>query len=102
MKLSAVRRPYCERIAHQFVSPWRREIQIPFRYTQTRQETVNLNPASLQTQEREAVVMPLPVSMHTGQIIMLTKLLTSSDLRFYGFEDGVPVERWRSQPSGSS
>ena len=41
-------------------------------------------------------------SMHTGQIIMLTKLLTSSDLRFYGFEDGVPVERWRSQPSGSS
>ena len=35
-------------------------------------------------------------SMHTGQIIMLTKMLTSSDLRFYGFEDGVPVERWRS------
>ncbi|HKU73835.1 MAG TPA: DinB family protein [Pyrinomonadaceae bacterium] len=41
-------------------------------------------------------------SMHSGQIIMLTKMLTSSDLRFYGFEDGVPVERWRSQPSGSS
>jgi hypothetical protein len=34
--------------------------------------------------------------MHTGQIIMLTKMLTSSDLRFYGFEDGVPVETWRS------
>lgn len=34
-------------------------------------------------------------SMHTGQIIMLTKMLTSSDLRFYGFEAGVPVERWR-------
>ena len=41
-------------------------------------------------------------SMHTGQIIMLTKLLTASDLRFYGFEDGTPVERWRSGPSGSS
>lgn len=34
-------------------------------------------------------------SMHTGQILMLTKMLTSSDLRFYGFEGGVPVERWR-------
>jgi uncharacterized damage-inducible protein DinB len=38
-------------------------------------------------------------SMHTGQIIMLTKMLTSSDLRFYGFEDGAPVYRWRSEPS---
>jgi len=35
-------------------------------------------------------------SMHTGQIIMLTKMMTSSDLRFYGFEDGVAVETWRS------
>ena len=38
-------------------------------------------------------------SMHTGQIIMLTKMLTAADLRFYGFEDGAPVHRWRSQPS---
>ena len=38
-------------------------------------------------------------SMHTGQIIMLTKLLTGTDLRFYVFEDGAPVERWRSDPS---
>ncbi|HEU0253753.1 MAG TPA: DUF1572 family protein [Pyrinomonadaceae bacterium] len=38
-------------------------------------------------------------SMHTGQIIMLTKMLTSSDLKFYGFEDGAPVERWRSRLS---
>lgn len=50
----------------------------------------------------EAVVIPLPIPMHTGQIIMLTKMLTSSDLRFYGFEDGVPVERWHSRQSGSS
>lgn len=41
-------------------------------------------------------------SMHTGQIIMLTKMLTSSDLRFYGFDDGVPVERWHSGPSSSN
>ena len=33
-------------------------------------------------------------SMHTGQIIMLTKMLTASDLRFYDFEGSVPVERW--------
>lgn len=34
-------------------------------------------------------------SMHTGQIIMLTKMLTATDLSFYGFEDGVPAHRWR-------
>jgi uncharacterized damage-inducible protein DinB len=41
-------------------------------------------------------------SMHAGQIILLTKLLTATDLRFYDFEGGAPVERWRSGPSGSS
>jgi uncharacterized damage-inducible protein DinB len=41
-------------------------------------------------------------SMHTGQIIMLTKMMTSADLRFYEFEDDIPVQRWRSGPSGSS
>jgi len=40
-------------------------------------------------------------SMHTGQIIMLTKMMTSDDLRFYEFDTGVPVQRWRSGPSGS-
>jgi uncharacterized damage-inducible protein DinB len=39
-------------------------------------------------------------SMHTGQIIMLTKMMTSDDLRFYEFDAGVPVVRWRSRPSG--
>jgi uncharacterized damage-inducible protein DinB len=33
-------------------------------------------------------------SMHTGQIILLTKLLTASDLRFYDFEAGKPVHKW--------
>ena len=41
-------------------------------------------------------------SMHTGQIIMLTKMLTATDLRFYDFDAGAPVDRWRSGPSGSS
>ena len=41
-------------------------------------------------------------SMHTGQIIMLTKMLTAADLRFYDFKSGAPVETWHSRPSGSS
>lgn len=41
-------------------------------------------------------------SMHAGQIFLLTKLLTASDLRFYDFEAGTPFERWRSGPSSSS
>jgi uncharacterized damage-inducible protein DinB len=40
-------------------------------------------------------------SMHTGQIILLTKILTATDLRFYGFENGVPVHRWRSGSSAT-
>ena len=35
-------------------------------------------------------------SMHTGQIFLLTKLLTASDLRFYDLESGVPVETWHT------
>jgi uncharacterized damage-inducible protein DinB len=41
-------------------------------------------------------------SMHTGQIILLTKLLTGTDMRFYGFDAGAPIERWRSGGSGLS
>jgi|SRR5215216_275970 len=41
-------------------------------------------------------------SMHAGQIFLLTKLLTASDLGFYDFEVGVPVERWRSGSTESS
>jgi uncharacterized damage-inducible protein DinB len=40
-------------------------------------------------------------SMHAGQIFLLTKLLTASDLRFYDFEANAPVERWHSDPSNS-
>ena len=37
--------------------------------------------------------------MHTGQIIMLTKVLTGTNLRFYDFESGGPVETWHSGPT---
>jgi uncharacterized damage-inducible protein DinB len=33
-------------------------------------------------------------SMHTGQIILLTKLLTKKDLNFYDFSSGSPVHTW--------
>ena len=41
-------------------------------------------------------------SMHAGQIIMLTKMMTSDDLGFYEFDEGAPVVRWRSGPTASS
>lgn len=34
-------------------------------------------------------------SMHTGQILLLTKMLTSSDLAFYDFTGGAAREAWR-------
>jgi len=88
---------------YEFVNCGRRKnLDTVSAYLQTRQKTVNLNAASLQTQEREAFEVTLPISMHTGQIIMLTKMMTSDDLRFYEFDAGVPVVRWRSSPSGSA
>src|SRR5215216_5774476 len=41
-------------------------------------------------------------SMHAGQIFLITKLLTATDLRFYDFEAGAPVVRWHSGPTESS
>jgi uncharacterized damage-inducible protein DinB len=34
-------------------------------------------------------------SMHTGQIILLTKMIRSADLRFYDFSDGSPRPDWK-------
>jgi len=34
-------------------------------------------------------------SMHTGQIILLTKMLGGRDLKFYDFPAGVPVHNWK-------
>ncbi len=36
-------------------------------------------------------------SMHTGQIILLTKIRTARDLAFYEFNAGVPREKWREK-----
>ncbi len=33
-------------------------------------------------------------SMHTGQIILLTKMLTKKDLGFYDFSSGAPLATW--------
>ena len=35
-------------------------------------------------------------SMHTGQIMLLTKMLTSVDLVFYDFSTGKPVHTWHA------
>jgi uncharacterized damage-inducible protein DinB len=34
-------------------------------------------------------------SMHTGQIILLTKMLANIDLVFYDFSTGKPVHTWQ-------
>lgn len=34
-------------------------------------------------------------AMHTGQIILLTKMLAKKDLGFYDFSSGVPAPTWR-------
>lgn len=38
-------------------------------------------------------------SMHTGQIILLTKMLAQLDLVFYDFSTGKPVHTWLNPPS---
>lgn len=37
------------------------------------------------------------ISMHTGQIILLTKMLTKTDLVFYDFSTGKPVHTWHDK-----
>jgi hypothetical protein len=38
--------------------------------------------------------------MHTGQIILLTKMLAELDLVFYDFSSGKPVHTWlNAKPS---
>lgn len=40
-------------------------------------------------------------SMHTGQIILLTKIMRHTDLSFYEFTDAKPVMKWKSEHAGS-
>jgi uncharacterized damage-inducible protein DinB len=37
-------------------------------------------------------------SMHTGQIIMMSKMFAQVDLGFYDFVDAVPVLKWKRAP----
>ena len=37
-------------------------------------------------------------SMHTGQIILLTKMLANVDLVFYDFSTGKPIHTWHESP----
>ena len=41
-------------------------------------------------------------STHTGQIILLTKLLTAGDLRFYDFSAGAPRANWHKSRQQSA
>lgn len=38
-------------------------------------------------------------SMHTGQIILLTKMLANTDLLFYDFSTGKPIHTWHKAKS---
>jgi hypothetical protein len=38
-------------------------------------------------------------SMHTGQIILLTKMLADTDLVFYDFSTGKPIHTWHHAKS---
>lgn len=40
-------------------------------------------------------------SMHTGQIILLTKMMANTDLAFYGFSDSKPVLKWKTEHATS-
>ena len=42
-------------------------------------------------------MVPLPITMHTGQIILLAKMFTEVDLEFYDFKGGAPVMTWRAK-----
>jgi uncharacterized damage-inducible protein DinB len=41
-------------------------------------------------------------AMHTGQVILIAKLLTASDLHFYEFEGDTASQHWSSPPPCSS
>jgi len=42
--------------------------------------------------------IPLPISMHTGQTILLAKRYAEIDLEFYDFSDSMPVANWKREP----
>jgi hypothetical protein len=43
-------------------------------------------------------VIPLSVTMHTGQIILMSKVFAEVDLGFYDFSGPAPVPKWNRTP----
>ena len=41
-------------------------------------------------------------AMHTGQILMLTKMVTNSDLEFYKFDGANAVAQWKNDAASSA
>lgn len=60
-----------------------------------------LDPRVIQGLEVSALEAILHVvehfSMHTGQIILITKMLSENDLAFYEFIDSKPVLKWQTR-----
>jgi len=58
-----------------------------------------LNPYRIQNSDVTALEAIFHViehfSMHTGQIILLTKLIAKKDLKFYDLSSGTPVHTWK-------
>ena len=40
-------------------------------------------------------------SMHTGQILMMTKMLTNADLAFYEFDDSKALSNWKIESAAA-
>ena len=40
-------------------------------------------------------------SMHTGQILMMTKMLTNADLAFYEFDDSKALPNWKIESAAA-
>ncbi|SRR6266446_3451658 len=59
-----------------------------------------LNRRSIQGSDVSALEAILHVvehfSMHTGQIILMTKMLAEADLAFYDFSEQTPIPKWRN------
>ena len=43
-------------------------------------------------------MVPLLISMHTGQIILMAKMFAEVDLGFYDFTDAKAVLKWKPAP----
>jgi uncharacterized damage-inducible protein DinB len=65
-----------------------------------------LEPRTIQGSDVSALEAILHVvehfAMHTGQILMLTKMVTNTDLEFYKFDGTNAVAQWKNDPANSA